>query len=123
MNLEAGAQTLRLSAGTLADGEFDGTITGFGNDDLIDFMGIGSASTVSLGAGNVLTIAGGSAAPVTLHLDPGQSFTGLIFQVESDGAGGTDLSMAKVINGGNGNDTLIKPHSLHSSLTKNAIGK
>jgi Ca2+-binding RTX toxin-like protein len=54
----------------------------------------------------VLTIAGGSAGPVTLQLDPGQSFAGYQFQVKSDGAGGTALSLAKVINGGNGNSAL-----------------
>jgi len=74
---QAGAQTLRLSASTLADHHFDGTITGFGNDDLIDLKGIGTATTATLGAGNVLTVAGGAGGPVTLQLDPTQSFAGV----------------------------------------------
>src|SRR5262249_39740756 len=86
VNLEAGAQTLRFAASTLTDGQFDATITGFGNDDIIDLRGIGTASTASLGAGNLLTVSGGSADPITLYLDPGQSFAGFVFQVESDDA-------------------------------------
>jgi Ca2+-binding RTX toxin-like protein len=98
-------ETLRVTASTLADGHFDGTITGFGNDDLIDLKGIGAASDATLGAGNVLTVSGGSST-VVLHLDPGQSLAGFVFQVGSDGAGGTDLMLAKAVNGGNGNDLL-----------------
>jgi hypothetical protein len=106
VNLETGAQSLRLSASTLADGHFDGTITGFGNDDLIDLNGIGTATSVSLGAGNVLTVSGASSGPITLQLDAGQGFDGFVFQVSTDGAGGTEVSLAKVISGGNGNSNL-----------------
>ena len=101
-----GAATLRLASPLLTDGHFDGTIDSFSNVDTIDLEGIGTANRATLGPNNVLTVSGGSGAPVVLHLDPGQSFAGFVFQVASDGAGGTNLSLAKVINAGNGNNTL-----------------
>ena len=101
-----GAGTLRLASPLLTDHHFDGTIDSFSNVDTIDLEGIGSANLAALGPNNVLTVSGGSGGPVSLELDPGQSFTGFVFQVASDGAGGTDLSLAKVINGGNGNSIL-----------------
>ncbi|HKS19054.1 MAG TPA: Ig-like domain-containing protein [Bradyrhizobium sp.] len=102
----AGSGTLRLASSLLADGHFDGTIDSFSNVDSIDLEGIGTANQATLGANNVLKVSGGSGGPVSLQLDPGQDFTGFVFQVASDGAGGTNLSMAKVINGGNGNSAL-----------------
>ena len=101
-----GAATLRLASPLLADHHFEGTIEGFANVDVIDLEGIGLASKATLGPGNLLTLSGGASGPVTLQLDPGQSFTGFVFQISSDGTGGTDLSLAKVINGGNGNSVL-----------------
>src|SRR5262249_41490214 len=88
-----GAQTLRLAAATLSDGHFDATITGFGSGDLIDLKGIGLAASAVLGAGNVLTISGGSVSPVTLQLDPSQSFAGDVFRLVTDNAGGTILTV------------------------------
>jgi Ca2+-binding RTX toxin-like protein len=101
-----GAGTLRLAAPLLTDGHFGGTIDGFGNVDQIDLVGIGTATGAKLDAGNLLTVSGGPGGPVALHLDPGQSFDGFVFQVAADDSGGTDLSLAKVISGGNGNSTL-----------------
>ena len=101
-----GAATLRLASPLLADHHFEGTIEGFANVDIIDLEGIGLASKATLGPGNLLTLSGGASGPVTLQLDPGQSFTGFVFQISSDGTGGTDLSLAKVINSGNGNNAL-----------------
>ncbi|MEN3382879.1 MAG: hypothetical protein V7608_2923, partial [Hyphomicrobiales bacterium] len=92
--LETGAQTLRLAVGTLTDGHFDPTIAGFGSDDLLDLKGIGVATRATLGPNNVLTVTGGSSGPITLQLDPGQSFAGDVFRVASDLAGGTYLTVA-----------------------------
>ena len=97
---------MRLASPLLTDHHFGGTIDSFSNVDTIDLEGIGSANLAALGPNNVLTVSGGSGGPVSLELDPGQSFTGFVFQVASDGAGGTDLSLSKVINGGNGNSIL-----------------
>src|SRR5262249_23377129 len=93
LNLAAGPQILRLSQNTLADGHFDATLTGFTADDLIDLKGIGSAAGATLGPNNLLTVAGGSIGAVTLQLDPGQDFTGKVFRVASDNAGGTNLTI------------------------------
>lgn len=93
-NLESGPQVLRLAADTLADGHFDPTITGFGSGDLIDLEGIGTAAHVALGAGNVLTVSGGSSTPVTLQLDPTQDFSNQAFSLVSDNDGGTLLTVA-----------------------------
>jgi Ca2+-binding RTX toxin-like protein len=101
-----GAGTLRLEAGLLADHHFDGTIGGLSNLDMIDLEGVGLASAALLGAGNLLTLSGEPNGPVTLQLDPSQSFAGYVFQLSSDGAGGTDVTIAKVINGGNGDEVL-----------------
>jgi hypothetical protein len=101
-----GASTLRLASPLLTDGHFNGIIDGFGNVDSIDLEGIGAANHADLGPNNVLTISGGSGGPVNLQFDPAQDFSGFVFEVASDGAGGANLSLAKVINGGNGNSTL-----------------
>src|SRR5262249_2712913 len=94
LNLQSGAQTLRLAAPTLADGHYDATITGFGSDDLIDLKGIGLASSAVLEATNVLRISGGSVGPITLQLDPNQSFAGEVFRLAADNAGGTIVTVA-----------------------------
>jgi Ca2+-binding RTX toxin-like protein len=88
------------------DSHFHGTVDGFSNLDLIDLTGIGLATSAHLGQGNVLTLAGGAGGPVTLQFDAQQSFAGYVFQLSSDGMGGTDLALAKVITGGNGGQAL-----------------
>ncbi len=98
------SETLRLAPALLADGHFDGTFVGFTPGDVIDLEGIEGATV--LGAGNLLTISGGSTSPVTLQFDPAQDFSGLTFRLNHDGTGGTLLSVGRDINGGNGNQTL-----------------
>ncbi len=84
-----GSDTLRLTSGVLADNTFSGTIAGFDSSDTIDLEGIGLATSATLGAGNLLTIAGAPGGPVTLQLDAGDVFTGEVFRVADDGVGGT----------------------------------
>jgi len=93
-DLEAGAQTLRLAAGTVADGHFNATISGFDSDDLLDLEGIGTATLATLGAGNILTVTGGSVGPVTLQLDPAHDYTHQGFKVAADGGGGTLVTIS-----------------------------
>ena len=69
-------------------------IDGFDNADKIDLAGDGLATSATLGPNNVLTISGGSGGPITLQLDPGQDFSGDVFKVTSDGAVGTNVSVA-----------------------------
>uniref|UniRef100_UPI003144FA30 Ig-like domain-containing protein n=1 Tax=Terrirubrum flagellatum TaxID=2895980 RepID=UPI003144FA30 len=92
-NLQTGAQTLRLAAATVADGHFDATIAGFGDDDVLDLRGIGAAASATLGAGNVLTVSGG-AVSVTLQLDPMHDYSHQLFKTAADGAGGTLVTVA-----------------------------
>ena len=110
LSFEAGAQTLRLVASTLADGDFDGTIDNFALGDVIDLQGIGLAASATLNENNLLTISGGSSGPVTLQLDPSEDYTELGFALTSDGNGGTTIALVaepgQVLNGGNGNNTL-----------------
>ena len=110
LNFETGAQTLRLAASTLANGDFDGTIDNFALGDVIDLQGIGLATTATLDENNLLTISGGSSGPTTLQLDPSEDYTGLGFALTSDGNGGTTITLVpepgQVLNGGNGNNTL-----------------
>jgi len=110
LNFETGAQTLRLAASTLADGDFDATIDNFALGDLIDLKGIGLATSATLDENNLLAISGGSSGPITLQLDPSEDYTGLGFALTSDGNGGTTIALVpepgQVLNGGNGNNTL-----------------
>jgi RTX calcium-binding nonapeptide repeat (4 copies) len=103
---QAGAQTLRLASTVLADGDFDGTIDNFVAGDTIDLQSIGLATSATLGAGNLLTIAGGTSGPVTLQLDASEDYAGFVFRLKSDGNGGTTITLGKNVNGGNGNDSL-----------------
>ncbi|RDJ23165.1 hypothetical protein DWF00_21195 [Bosea caraganae] len=106
-----GAQTLRVDLDLLGDNQFAGTISGFGQEDVIQLQGIGDANAATLSAGNLLTVLGGAIGPITLQLDPAQDFAGMAFSVASDGNGGINLSYAPVatddtLTGGNGSDVL-----------------
>ena len=83
------AATLKVEAG---DAPVN-TLSSFAPSDTIDLAGIGLATTATLEAGNVLTVAGGISGPVTLHFDPVQSFANSTFQLANDGQGGTDLTV------------------------------
>ena len=72
---------------------FTGTITNVAPGNTIDLAGIGTATSATLGADNVLTVHGGSSGTVTLDLDPSQNFIGEAFAVASDGNGGTDITV------------------------------
>ena len=72
-------------------------ISGFLPGDVIDLQGIGTATSAIPGAGNVLTISGGSST-VQLNLDPAQNLAGETFSVATDHSGGT-LVTATDING------------------------
>lgn len=90
LNFSDSGQTVRLEQGTLSDGHFDASIAGFAAGDAIDLQGVGLAATARLGAGNVLTISGGTlAGPITLQLDPSENFAGQQFDVSTDNNGGT----------------------------------
>ena len=101
-----GLDTLRLASGVLADGTFSGTLDHFAPGDVIDLEGVGLATGASLGAGNLLTISGAPGGPITLQLDAADNFTGDVFQVATDNAGGTLLTLGEALNGGNGNLVL-----------------
>jgi fibronectin-binding autotransporter adhesin len=94
INFNAGAQTLALESAAFSAGNFANILTGFAAEDTIDLVGI-SASSASLGGGNVLSITttGGTR---TVHLDAAQSFAELMFQTSSDGAGGTLLKLVSI---------------------------
>jgi len=111
IDFQDGAQTLHIDLDLLGDNQFAGTISGFGQEDLIQLQGIGDANAATLGAGNLLTVLGGATGPITLQLDPAEDFAGMAFSVTSDGNGGVNLSYAPaatddVLTGGNGDDTL-----------------
>ncbi|MBR0778071.1 VCBS domain-containing protein [Bradyrhizobium diazoefficiens] len=66
------------------------TIVGFSNGDVVDLRTV-VATTVSVGAGNVVTLKdAGGATVATLHFDPAQTLGP--FGVTSDGHGGTNLA-------------------------------
>ncbi|MGH6724936.1 MAG: beta strand repeat-containing protein [Pseudolabrys sp.] len=91
--LDTPGETLRLTAGVLADGAFDGTISNFVSSDTIDLEGIGLASGAALGSGNLLTVSGAPGGPVALQLAAADNFTGDVFRVADDGAGGTLVTL------------------------------
>jgi VCBS repeat-containing protein len=82
-----GSQTLFLTATAFTSGNLNATITGFGPGHKIDLSNF-VATSVTLGAGNVLTITGASGSR-TIHLDPAQDLSAYRFHVGSDNAGGT----------------------------------
>jgi hypothetical protein len=100
VNMQSGPQTVRLANTVLSDGLFAGTINNFASGDLIGLAGIGLATSAVLGVNNVLTIAGGSGGPINLQLDPLQDFSGMVFALTSDGAGGTNIALAPAPSGG-----------------------
>jgi Ca2+-binding RTX toxin-like protein len=89
---DASVQHLALAATALTNGDFANTLTGLGEGDTITVGGMGLATAATLGAGNVLTLTGGTET-VTLHLDAGQDFSAERFHLSSDGAGGTVVTM------------------------------
>ena len=82
--------TLRLDAATLPTN----TIFGFTNGATIDLAAVAPAnvSSVSIGAGNTLTISETNGTTLNLILDPAQSFAGMTPTASSDGTGGTNIS-------------------------------
>jgi hypothetical protein len=70
-------------------------LSGFLPLDVIDLQGIGTATSAILGAGDILTISGGTAT-VKLALDPAQNFTGESFSVATDTKAGTLLTASDI---------------------------
>jgi RTX calcium-binding nonapeptide repeat (4 copies) len=93
VNFLGTGEVLRLAANVLADGHFDGALTGFISGDVLGLQGIGLATSATLGADNVLTVAGGSSGPITLQFDPAHDYTGQVFVLASDGIGGTIVTV------------------------------
>jgi hypothetical protein len=87
------AATLIIGAGDIPAN----IVSGFLPGDVIDLQGIGAATSAVLGAGDILTISGGTSS-VQLALDPAQNFTGESFLTVSDHNGGTLLTAANVGN-------------------------
>ena len=87
------AQHLTVAFAALAAGDLNDLITGLNVGDTIDLRGIGTATSVSVGMSNVLTLSGGTTT-ASLHLDTVQDLSGLHFNLTGDGAGGTLLTVA-----------------------------
>jgi hypothetical protein len=96
----AGSWAITFAAGaadTLLIGAGDtpaNTIGGLALGDTIDLAGIGLATGVTLGAGDVLTVTGAPAGTVTLQLASSTSTAGKYLLVADDGAGGTDVLLS-----------------------------
>ena len=71
--------------------KFAAAIGGFAATDTIDLLGKKATSAV-LGAGDTLVIKNGTKAVATLQL--AGTYTGDTFNVASDGAGGTDITLS-----------------------------
>lgn len=106
VNLLNGDQSLRLAPTTLADRDFHSVITGFGEGDRIDLEGIGAANSVKLQAGGTLVVSGGSTTLAALHLDPQHDYSGQVFRLNADDAGGVWLSLGRNISAGSGADSV-----------------
>ena len=104
-----------MTSTVLADDTFAGTIAHFGSGDAIDLEGIGLATSASLGSGNLLTISGAPSGPVTLQLDAGDNFTGDVFRVATDGAGGTLVTLDMAPN-------FTSPASFSMAENNTAVG-
>jgi hypothetical protein len=86
---------LKLEAPT----SFAGTILGFVAGDAIDLAGIGSATSATLGAGNVLAVQESGGGHLALQLDPNHNYSGDTFSVSTDGNGGTDVRVLPTVSG------------------------
>ncbi len=87
------ADTLLVGGGDVPTNIINGFLPG----DTIDLQGIGTATSATPGAHNVLTISGGTTT-VHLALNPAQVLTGESFAVKTDGHGGTLLTATDVAN-------------------------
>jgi len=74
-----------------------GTINGFGSGDTLILAGITNATSVTLGANNVLTVNQTTGPGVTLQLSPSQSFTGDTFSASVSG-NATDITVGIPVN-------------------------
>jgi len=88
----AGAQTLGLTPGAFAGGQWANTVKGFAQGDTLHLAGVGAVTSVSLSAGNLLTAttAGGT---FSVQFDTAQSFAGLAFVSAADGVGGANITL------------------------------
>jgi len=119
VTFESGAQTLRLAAPLLADGNFAGLIKGFDFGDALDLKGIGHATSAVIGPGNVLAVSGGGATPTPLQLDASQNFSGLGFHASDDSAGGTTLTLDHLAVANNDSFAATIGHSVNLALLGN----
>jgi hypothetical protein len=77
-------------------GSMAGTISGFGPGETIGLAGIANASSVTLGAGNVLTVNESGGQTLTWQLSPTQSFTGDTFSETVSGTT-TDITVTNLV--------------------------
>ena len=63
--------------------------------DTIDLAGVGLETTITPGTANAYAFSGGSDpnSAVTLHFDPAQDFSGVLFSLATDGNGGTNVTL------------------------------
>ncbi|WP_367576132.1 beta strand repeat-containing protein, partial [Pelagibius sp. 7325] len=113
--LAESVHSLTLGGEALADGVYEGSLTGFGMNDALRLAAIGTASSVEMDETNLLTIvyAGGT---LTLQLDPAADYSSLAWDIAADGQGGSLLTLVPIsttpttgddhLVGTNGDDTL-----------------
>lgn len=81
---------LILDSGASLQGELDGFLTG----GTIDLRGGAAAGFLSLGSGNVLTVAASGGGNIALQLDPNRNYAQYRFVASADGFGGSDITTA-----------------------------
>jgi len=95
----AGTGEISFNSGTLtiaAPADIPANRIGnFITGDSIDLQGIGLATGARLSAGNVLTLTGGTASPVTLNLDPAQNYANDSFILQPDSTTGTTVTVTQ----------------------------
>jgi hypothetical protein len=90
-------------------------IGGFTVGDTIDVQGVGLETNAKIAPGNSLELTGGASA-VTLKLDPAFSYAADTFVVQSDGAAGTQISLAQTTY------TIGSEADLNAALTQIDLG-
>ena len=77
---------------------------------MIEIAGVGTETTATLGANNVLTLSG-DGQTATLHLDRNANFSGGEFSLSSDGQGGTNVQFISqtTLRSARGERTTCKP--------------
>ena len=72
---------------------YTGVISGFAPGDSLDLADVPSITAASIGTGNVINVTEGDGKTFQLKLNPSQNLSGMSLSTQSDGFGGSDITL------------------------------